>query len=268
MNFKKGIKMSDLEFLRERSSWIRKETLKIHRMAPETRIASSLSPVEIFTILYYGKILNFDPSNPNWKERDRLIVSKSHGSISLYPILSDLGFFNKKELENVCKDGSMLGSIPDCNVNGIETINGSLGHGLGVACGIAIGLKRKKNDSNVFVVMGDGEMNEGSVWESIMFASHHKLDNLILIIDKNKISMLGPTKDIIDLEPLENKFKTFGWESWTVDGHSIDKLFEILKILKNREWNNRPKVLIANTIKGKGVECLENDPLCHVKSLV
>ncbi len=247
---------------------IGQKTIEIHKKAPETRIASSLSPLEIFSVLYYGKILNFDSSNPNWENRDRLIVSKAHGAVSLYPILADLGFFDKIKLENVCKIGSMLGSIPDCNIPGFETINGSLGHGLGVACGIAIGLKRKKNDSNVFVVMGDGEMNEGSVWESIMFASHHKLDNLILIIDKNKISMLGHTKNIIDLDPLENKFKVFGWESRIVDGHDVDKLFEILKILKNRESNNRPKVLIANTIKGKGVECLENDPLCHVKSLV
>lgn len=252
--------------LKEKADWIREQTIKIHKMAPETRLASSLSCIEILTVLYYGKILNFDSSNPNWEERDRLIISKAHGAVSLYPILSDLGFFDKKELENVCKDGSTLGSIPDCSVKGIDTINGSLGHGLGVACGIAIGLKRKNRNEKVFVLCGDGELFEGSVWESIMFASHHKLDNLILIIDKNKISMLGPTKDIIDLEPLENKFKVFKWDSWIVNGHDTYELFDILKILKNREYYS-PKVLIANTIKGKGVKHLENDPLCHVKSL-
>lgn len=251
--------------LKEKADWVRKKILKIHKIAPETRIASSLSTVEIFTVLYHGRILNFDSSNPNWKERDRLIVSKAHGSIPLYPILTNLGFFNKKELENVCKNGSMLGSIPDCNVNGIETINGSLGHGLGVACGIAIGLKRKKREEKVFVLCGDGELFEGSVWEAVMFAGHHKLDNLILIIDKNQISMLDYTKNIIDLDPLENKFDVFKWDIHNVDGHDVEKLYDILKIMKCSKCF-KPKVLIAETIKGKGT-VLENDPLCHVKCL-
>lgn len=244
---------------------IRQKTIEIHKKAPETRIASSLSPLEIFSVLYYGKILNFDSLNPNWENRDRLIVSKAHGAVSLYPILADLGFFDKIKLENVCKIGSMLGSIPDCNIPGFETINGSLGHGLGVACGISIALKIKKNNSKVFVLMGDGELWEGSVWEAIMFAGHHKLDNLILIIDRNQISMLDYTRNIIDLEPLGEKFKVFKWYIEKVDGHDIEKLYHTLKMMKEKE-DNKPKVLIAETIKGKGT-VLENDPLCHVKCL-
>lgn len=244
---------------------IRQKTIEIHKKAPETRIASSLSPLEIFSVLYYGKILNFDSSNPNWENRDRLIVSKAHGAVSLYPILADLGFFDKIKLENVCKIGSMLGSIPDCNIPGFETINGSLGHGLGVACGISIALKIKENNSKVFVLMGDGELWEGSVWEAIMFAGHYKLDNLILIIDRNQISMLDYTRNIIDLEPLGEKFKVFKWGIEKVDGHDIEKLYNILKKMRDKE-DNKPKVLIAETIKGKGT-ILENDPLCHVKCL-
>jgi len=244
---------------------VRQETLKIHRIAPGTRLASSLSDIEIFVVLYYGGILNFDPKDIHWKDRDRFIVSKGHGAISLYPVLADLGFFDKEELKRVCKDDSFLGSIPD-NIPGFETINGSLGHGLGVACGMAIALKRKNINSRVFVLLGDGELYEGAVWEAVMFASHHKLDNLIIIIDNNKICMLDYCKNVIDLEPLEKKFNAFNWKSKTVDGHSIEELYVALNDFKKVK-GTKPKVLIANTRKGKGVPQLENDPLCHIKSL-
>jgi len=254
------------EFLEEKATWVRKETLKIHKMAPETRISSSLSPVEIFVVLYYGKILNFDAKNINWEGRDRFIISKGHGAISLYPILADLGYFDKNELNNVGKEGTFLGGIPDSVIPGFETINGSLGHGLGVACGIALALKKKKSKEMVFVLLGDGELYEGSVWEAIMFAGEHKLDNLILILDNNRVCMLGYCKKILDLEPHEEKFKTFKWDVITVDGHDANQLYHSLVALK-KEKNNKPKLLIANTIKGKGVPRLETDSLSHIKSL-
>ncbi len=255
-----------INLLREKALWVRKETLNIHKIAPGTRLASSLSDVEIFVALYYGGILKFDPKNINWEERDRLIISKGHGAISLYPILADLGFFDKSELLKVCQEGSFLGGIPDTTIPGFETINGALGHGLGVACGVAIALKRKNLNSKVFVLMGDGELFEGAVWEAIMFAAHHKLNNLILIIDNNKISMLDYCKNIIDLSPLEEKFQTFGWKTKKGDGHNVEEIYDLLTSLKEDE-DNLPKVLIAKTIKGKGVSQLENDPLCHIKSL-
>ncbi len=255
-----------LKLLREKSGWVRKETLNIHKIAPDTRIASSLSDVEIFVALYYGNILKFDAKNINWEDRDRLIISKGHGAVSLYPILADFGFFNKNELNNVGKKDSFLGGIPDTMIPGFETINGALGHGLGVACGMAIGLKEKKSDSKVFVLMGDGELYEGSVWEAIMFAPYNKLNNLILIIDNNKISMLDYCKNIIDLSPLEEKFKNFGWQTMKIDGHNIEEVFNSLKIIKESKID-RPWVLIADTVKGKGVPQLENDSLCHIKSL-
>jgi len=141
-----------------------------------------------------------------------------------------------------------------------------LGHGLGLASGAALALKKKNSSSKVFVLSGDGELNEGAVWEAIMFASHHRLDNLILIIDNNKISMLDYCKNIIDLTPLEEKFRIFKWKVKTVNGHNIKEVYDSLKSLKE-EKGNYPKVLIANTIKGKGVPQLENDPLCHIKAL-
>ncbi len=254
------------EFLKEKALWVRKATLNIHKIAPETRLASSLSDVEIFVALYYGGVLKFDAKNPRWEERDRLIISKGHGSISLYPILADLGFFDKSELEKVCQKGSFLGGIPDTTIPGYETINGALGHGLGVASGSAVALRNKNSDSKVFVLMGDGELYEGAVWEAVMFAAEHKLDNLILILDNNKIAMLDYCKNIIDLLPLEEKFKAFKWDVETIDGHDTKAVLESLRKLKEAE-NGRPKVLIANTIKGKGVPQLENDALCHIKSL-
>jgi transketolase len=255
-----------IKFLEEKALWVRKETLNIHKIALETRLASSLSDVEIFVTLYYGKILKFNPKNLQWEERDRFIISKPHGAISLYPILADLGFFNKNELSKVGQKGSFLGGIPDTTVPGFETINGALGHGLGVACGVALGLKNKNSESRVFVLLGDGELNEGAVWEAIMFAGYHKLGNLILIIDNNKISMLNYCKNIIDLTPLQEKFRVFKWKVRIVNGHNIKELYKSLKELK-KEKGNYPKVLIANTIKGKGVSQLEKDTLCHIRVL-
>jgi len=252
--------------LEEKSIWVRKETLKIHKILPETRLASSLSPVEIFVVLYYGKVLKFNSHNLSWEGRDRFIISKLHGAISLYPILADFGFFDKSELKKVGQEGSLLGGIPDSTIPGFETTNGALGHGLGVACGVALGLKNKNSKSKVFVLSGDGELNEGAVWEAIMFAGHHKLSNLILIIDNNKISMLDFCKNIIDLAPLQDKFQAFKWKVKIVDGHNIKKLYKSLKELKE-EKSNYPKVLLANTIKGRGVPQLENDALCHIKTL-
>jgi len=251
--------------LKEKSTWVRKETLKIAKIAP-IRLASSLSDVEIFVALYYGKILKIDPKNTKWEGRDRFVISKPHGSISLYPVLADLGFFNKKELDRACQKGSFLGGIPDANVPGFETVNGALCHGLGIACGVALALKKKKSASKVFVLSGDGELNEGAVWEAVMFASEHRLNNLILIIDNNKISMLDFCKNIIDLSPLSKKFQSFKWQVKTINGHNVKEVYDSLKTLKNKK-GNYPRVLIANTIKGKGVRQLENNPLCHVKSL-
>ncbi|UTH72835.1 transketolase [Chromobacterium sp. IIBBL 290-4] len=249
--------------LKEKSNWVWRETLRIHRHSPETRIASSLSSIDIFVALYYGGVLDFFPSTPFDENRDRCIISKGHGSICMYPILADLAYFPLSELEHVCEAGSFLGGIPDPVIPGYETINGSLGHGLGVATGVAIALKRKKSVKQTFVVCGDGELHEGANWEAIMFASHHKLDNLNLIIDNNKISMLGYTDTIISHQDLAAKFTSFGWDVDVVDGHDVCQLQLSLLALKSRK-NGKPKLLIANTKKGHGVPGLENTALCHI----
>ncbi|WP_373002788.1 transketolase [Sulfurimonas sp.] len=259
--------MSKKQLLKDKSKFIRCETLKIHKLAPETRVASSLSPIEIFVSLYYGDILNFNPKDPRDDSRDRFIISKGHGSISMYPLLADVGFFDKNELSNVCKNGSFLGGIPDPIIPGYETVNGSLGHGLGVGCGMAVALKTKQNKQNVVVLTGDGELNEGSNWEAIMFAPQHKLDNLTLIVDYNKVSMLDFSKNIINMSSLNDKFKAFNWKVYEIiDGHDVEEISTTLKeAIQDRD--TKPKVVIVNTIKGKGVPFLETHSLSHILSV-
>ena len=256
--------MSDAkEELEKKVEWVWRETLSIHRRAPETRIASSLSCIEIFVALYYGRVLDFNSSDPLSNDRDRCIISKGHGSICMYPILADLGFFSKDELLRVCKTGGFLGGIPDPVIPGYETVNGSLGHGLGVATGVALGLQRSGVDKSVFVVSGDGELHEGANWEAIMFASQHKLDNLNLIVDNNSICMLGYTDDIVSNGDLSQRFTSFGWDCGTVDGHDVSAVHAALKLMKKNK-NLKPKALIATTRKGRGVPGLENAALSHI----
>jgi transketolase len=256
----------NMQALKNKAAWVRRETLNIHKIAQETRLASSLSPVEIFVSLFYGGIMRYDSKNLQWDERDRLIISKGHGSICFYPILADLGFFDMNELKNVCREGSFLGGIPDATIPGYETMNGSLGHGPGVACGIALALKRRNRNENVFVVLGDGELYEGSVWEAFMFAGEHKLDNLNIILDNNKICMLGYCKNILDMNPLEDKFRAFKWIAESVDGHDLVQLYASMQKMKELK-NGSPKILIANTVKGKGIPDLEKDPLSHIRNI-
>tara|TARA_A100001037_G_scaffold286960_1_gene295899 strand:+ start:459 stop:1274 length:816 start_codon:yes stop_codon:yes gene_type:complete len=249
--------------LQKRVDWVWRETLKIHRNARETRIASSLSPIELFVSLFYGGVLRHFPKDPLNESRDRLIISKGHGSICLYPILADLGFFDKGELSRVCQKGGILGGIPDPIIPGYETVNGSLGHGLGVAAGIAIAQKRRGSDKNVFVLTGDGELHEGACWEAIMFAAHHRLDNLNLMVDNNSIAMLGFTDEIISHGSLSEKFNAFGWDTAEIDGHDINAVQTTLSSYKAIR-NKRPKAIIAKTLKGRGVPGLENQALSHI----
>lgn len=239
----------------------------MHRLAPETRVASSLSPVEILTALYYGGILAHDGCEPRWEGRDRLVVSKGHGSICLYPILADRGYFVPEQLDRICREGSFLGCIPDTIIPGYETINGSLGHGIGVACGMALALRHKGSSSHVFVLTGDGEFCEGSMWEGVMFAAQHCLDNLTVIIDNNRICMLDRCEKIINVEPFEARLEAFGWQTTRIDGHDIGAILSAVSAVKNRGGSGRPAAVIADTVKGRGVPELERDSLCHIRTL-
>lgn len=250
----------NIHFLKDKSKVIRKQTFDMVVNANKGHLGGSLSCVEILTVLYYGKILKYDPKNPKWENRDIFIMSKGHANNSLYVILADLGFFPIYELDNFSKKGCILGQHCDTLVPGIEISTGSLGHGLGIASGITLGYKLDKKDNNIFVLLGDGECQEGSIWEAAMFASHHKLGNLVAIIDRNGLSSEDFTENTSKLEPLKDKFEAFGWRVKTINGHSIE---EILGALEYRHLKGKPLMIIANTIKGKGVSWLENLPRSH-----
>jgi transketolase len=256
----------NVEELKERAARVRAETLRIHAAAPETRVASSLSAVEIYVCLFYGGLLRHNPADPRDPARDRLIVSKGHGSISLYPILADRGFFPKEELQRVCRPGSFLGGIPDPVIPGYETVNGSLGHGPGVGAGMALALKRHGSDRRVVVVTGDGELHEGAVWEAFLFAAQHKLDNLVLIVDDNSRCMMDDTARVVGLAPLADKFRAFGWSAAEADGHDVEALRAAIGAAQASDYPG-PRAVIAHTVKGKGAPSLEGDPLCHVRTL-
>jgi len=236
---------------------LRKEILEKAFESKEGHIPSSLSILDLLWVLY-SKILNVNPKKPTDPDRDFFVLSKGHAALGLYVVLAEKGFFNKEELKNFCHYNSFLGGHPNRNkVPGVEASTGSLGHGFPIAVGIAMGLKIQKKKQRVFVIVGDGESNEGTVWESALLASHHKLDNLCCIVDHNH-----STDRALDLKDLENKFRSFGWMCITIDGHNQK---EIEKTLKTKH-SGVPLAVIANTIKGFGIRSLENNPAWHHKS--
>lgn len=249
--------------LKKKANWVRNQILKLC-IAGGGHLVSSFSCVEILVALYYGGILRFEPKKPMWNERDRFILSKGHAAPALYVILADLGFYPPQELNNYCKSINMFGSHPDKAIPGIEATTGSLGHGLGIACGMALAAKIENMDYRIIALLGDGECSEGAVWESALFASRHKLDNLIGIVDNNGLCVTDFTKNCIGLEPFIEKWKAFNWDVAEVNGHSFDELLGAFKDFRKKD-TERPLVIIAHTVKGKGVSFMENNPLWHTK---
>ncbi len=242
---------------------IRRDILKTICKGGGGHIPASLSIVEILVFLY-NNVLNIDPKNVKDRDRDRFILSKGHACVALYAILAEKGFFPKAELDKFGKKGSILGGHPDMlKVPGIEASTGSLGHGFPFGIGMALAGKFDKKDYRVFVLIGDGECQEGSVWEAAMFAPQHKLDNLVVIIDYNKIQAMDYLDKIVSLDPLADKWKSFGWEVKEVDGHDfcrLQEIFESVPFVKGK-----PSLIIAHTIKGKGVSFMENTPIWHYR---
>lgn len=241
---------------------IRKNILEMAYVAgaSSSHLGGALSIVEIVSTLFATQI-NIDIKNPTWVNKDRFILSKGHACLAYYSALSEVGFITKKELKTFEKDGSNLLGHPVLNKKmGIDFSNGSLGMGLSLGIGVAISLKKKKKNFNVYVVMGDGECNEGSVWEAAMAAPNFKLDNLYAIIDKNNFQQTGSNKEIMNVESLKDKWQSFGWQTTEIDGHNIEELYDYFE--KNKEIK-KPKALIANTIKGKGFSFSENNNDWH-----
>ncbi len=242
---------------------IRKKILDISYKTKSTHIGSSFSIVEILVALYF-KHLKINPKKPLDKNRDKFILSKGHACSAFYTTLFYKGFFDKKIFNGFAKDEGTLEHHPNYDIKrGIEASTGSLGHGLSLGVGMALAAKYNKSKQRIYVLLADGELNEGSNWEAIMFAAQHKLDNLVAIVDYNKIQALGRVKDIIDLKPLDKKWQSFNWSVKEINGHNFKQIFNALEKVPFKK--NRPSVIIANTIKGKGVSFMENKLLWHYR---
>jgi transketolase len=229
-----------------------------------SHIGSVFSMADILAVLY-GGILRVDPSNPQWKDRDRFILSKGHAGAGVYAVLAERGFFPIEKLASHYRDGSDLsGHISHKGVPGVELSTGSLGHGLPVGTGMAYACKLDEKSHRVFVLLSDGECDEGSNWEAILFASHHRLDDLIVIVDYNKVQSLKPVAETIGLEPFADKWRSFGWSVTEVDGHDHDQLHNVFTSLPIER--GKPTCVIAHTIKGKGVSFMEHSVLWHYRT--
>ena len=247
--------MIDIKFLEKKAAQIRIDLLKMIYEGKTGHTGSSLSCADILTTLFYG-VMKVDPANPKWEERDRFILSKGHAVEGYYCILGDKGFFPKEELKSFSKFGSRFIGHPNNKVPGVEMNTGSLGHGLSVSIGMALAAKMNGKAYRVFTLMGDGEQAEGSVWEAAMAGAHYKLDNLIAVIDRNRLQISGSTENVMALEALEDKWKSFGWNVISVDGHDYGELLEVLNSAPTVK--GKPTLVMAYTTKGKGVAFMEN----------
>ena len=249
--------------LDDRSRMLRQMAVDALDGGSRGHVGSTMSLIEIFRVLY-DDVMLFDTNQPRLPNRDRLILSKGHGCIALYVMLAEKGFFDVSELKTFCKYNSILGGHPEFGrVPGVEASTGSLGHGLAIGVGMAYAARISRLDYNVFVVLGDGELDEGSVWESALAAGHHGLQNLTVVIDYNKLQSYGPVSEVWNLEPLAEKWNAFGFESIQVDGHDIK---ELRAAMTTSRRNHKPKAIIAHTVKGRGVSFAEGDPTWHHKS--
>jgi len=226
-------------------------------------IGAAFSLVEILRVLY-DDILKFDPKNPDWFERDRCILSKGHGCIALYVLLAEKGFIPENELWKFCHVDGILGGHPEHKVAGVEASTGSLGHGLSLGLGAALNARYEKSDYRTFVIVGDGECNEGSIWEAALSAAKHKLNNLTVIVDYNKHQSYSSTTEVLDLEPFADKWTAFGFNTREIDGHDVDALKSIF--LELPFGSDKPNAIICHTVKGKGISYVENNLKWHHKS--
>ena len=259
---------AELDLIREKARFSREETVRLIQIAKVGHYASSFSCAEILATLYYG-VLRLRRGEPDWPDRDRFLFGKGHAAAALYPLLVDWGFFEKDVLDEYTRLGNPLGDHPDMSrVPGIDFSSGSLGHALSAGVGMALGGRLQSRDFNVFVLLGDGELHEGQVWEAAMSAAHHQLRNLIAIVDRNEYSLDGKVDDVIGIEPLVEKWRSFGWETREVDGHDVPELLGTLRDLRDDETRQRPAVVVARTVKGKGVSFMETELGWHLGYLV
>ena len=241
---------------------LRRHVVRMCSRGGSSHVGSGLSIADIIAVLY-GGVLRIDPARPEWSERDRFILSKGHAGACVYAALAERGFFDVSVLDAHYRNGSNLsGHVSHKGVPGVERSTGSLGHGLGIGAGMAFNLKHMGGSQRVFVVLSDGECDEGSVWEAALFAGHHRLENLCAVIDYNKLQSIGRVSDTVSLEPFAAKWRAFGWSAQRVDGHDHDAL----RTAFAERAANRPTCIIADTVKGRGVSFMENEVLWHYRA--
>lgn len=252
---------ADPEVLRKRADWVRLETIRLVEIARSGHYSSVFSCAEMFAALYYHT-LRIDPANPHWAYRDRFLLGKGHAAIGQYPILVDLGYFPADWLETYTRLGSPLGDHPDMKkVPGCDFSSGSIGHNLSVGVGMALAARMKNSDYLTWVMLGDGELNEGQVWEAAMAAGHYRLSNLIAIVDANGMGLDGDIVDVMNIEPVAAKFEAFGWSTAEIDGHDVEAVIGAFDAAQEAD---RPHVIVARTRKGKGVRFMEETPYWHL----
>lgn len=256
-------KKVDLKALSDTALAMRRDIIKMLGIAGSGHPGGSLSVIDILTVLYFHS-MRHDPKDPKWADRDRLIFSKGHGCPALYCALAYSGYFDKKMLLTLRQLGSPLQGHPDLRrLPGIEASTGSLGQGLSIAAGCALAAKLDKKNYYSYAIISDGELNEGQIWEAAAFASFQKLPRLITILDYNKYQLSGATKDILDMEPVADKWRSFGWSVKEIDGHSLPGILEGLEWAKTASPAAGPRIVIAHTVKGKGVSFMENNNHFH-----
>lgn len=252
----------DKKLVEEKCREIRKEIFIQAYHAGGAHMGAAFSVTDILGVLYFGDVLHYQPENPEWSERDKVILSKGHAGVALYAALAIAGYFDKEHLKTFCKPGSNLGGHPKINeIPGVEASTGALGHGLSFAIGIAYANKVDKKKNHVYVILGDGECQEGSVWEGALSASTLELDNLTVIVDHNKLQAMDSLEKIVHMSPFADKWKAFGWNVVEIDGHNCG---EIKEALLTRQVG-KPTLVVANTVKGKGVSFMENVPIWHYR---
>ncbi len=259
-----GVSSQTLEKLQSKARTIRRHIVEMVAEAGSGHPGGSLSSADIVTALYFH-VMNVDPQNPKWPERDRFVLSKGHAAPVLYAALAERGFFSKEELLKLRKTGSMLQGHPDMKVTpGLDMTTGSLGQGLSAANGMALAGKLDNKDYRVYVLMGDGEIQEGQIWEAAMTAAHYKLDNLTAFVDYNGLQIDGPVTKVMSPESIQEKFKAFGWNVIDIDGHDMVQILEAIEEAKTVK--GKPTVIVAKTVKGKGVPFMENQVDWHGKA--
>ncbi|MBP7077153.1 MAG: transketolase [Bacteroidales bacterium] len=256
--------MPDISNLIQKAAEIRRDVIKSLTKAGSGHLGGSLGLADVFTVLYFYE-LRHNSGNAEWHARDRVVLSIGHVAPVLYTTLAHAGYFHESELDSLRKEGSRLQGHPSLQhkLPGIETSSGSLGQGLSIAVGMAMAMKIEKSNRNIYCILGDGELQEGQIWEAAMSASHHKLDNLIAIVDRNEVQIDGPTRVVMDLEPLTQKWESFGWNVIGCKGNDISDLIRTFDQIRN--ISNKPSVIIARTTMGKGIKSIEGDHTWHGK---